>query len=116
MKQLSLFNRLAQLHTTQRQLFFSAQRVFSTVPPSDEEKRREEFLKKERAHFESLSDRDKAYYQAFRLSLMKSMEEQWKDGNNWWNKIAQMKEEEIDVLPNEYLRKFGGFLVKTEEL
>ena len=27
-----------------------------------------------------------------------------------------MKEEEIDVLPNEYLRKFGTFIIKTEEM
>lgn len=71
---------------------------------------------KERAHFESLSDKEKTYYQAYRLALMKKVEQSWTDKNNWWNKIAQMKEEEIDVLPNEYLRKFGTFILKTEEM
>jgi hypothetical protein len=44
------------------------------------------------------------------------VEESWTDKNNWWNKVAQMKEEEIDVLPNEYLRKFGTFILKTDEM
>jgi hypothetical protein len=30
--------------------------------------------------------------------------------------MGLMKEEEIDVLPNEYLRKFGTFILKTEEM
>jgi hypothetical protein len=48
--------------------------------------------------------------------LIKKVEESWTDKNNWWNKVAQMKEEEIDVLPNEYLRKFGTFILKTDEM
>lgn len=30
--------------------------------------------------------------------------------------MGSMKEEEIDVLPNEYLRKFGTFILKAEEM
>jgi hypothetical protein len=48
--------------------------------------------------------------------LIKSIEESWAGKNNWWNKVAQMTEEDIDMLPNEYLRKFGTFIVKTEEM
>jgi hypothetical protein len=50
-------------------------------------KARKDMIERERAHFNSLSEKDKHYYQAFRLSLIKSIEESWADKNTWWNKL-----------------------------
>ena len=44
------------------------------------------------------------------------MEESWKDNKNWWNKITTMTEDEIETLPNEYIRKFGSFLIRYSEM
>ena len=88
MKQLAMLNRLI---TQRQQLFlYTQRRVFSTAtpPPSDEEQKREAFLQKERAHFESLSDKEKVFYKAYRFALLKKVEESWVDKNNWWNKVA----------------------------
>jgi len=41
------------------------------------------------------------------------MEEYWLDPKNWWNKIKNMSETEIDLLPDSYLMKFGTFLIKS---
>lgn len=91
--------------------------VFSTANNNtDIEAKKEAFLAKERAHFESLPDKDKKYYQAFRLALIKRVEESWADEKNWWNRISNMSTEEMEVLPNEYVRKFGSFIIKTEEI
>ena len=73
-------------------------------------------LERERQHFNSLSDKEKHYYQAFRLSLIKSMEETWNDKNNWWNRVQTMTTEEIETLPNEYVRKFGSFIIRHQEM
>ena len=73
-------------------------------------------LERERAHFDSLSDKERQYYQAFRLSLVKSIEETWRDKNNWWNRVQTMTQEEIEALPNEYIRKFGTFIIRAKEM
>ena len=44
------------------------------------------------------------------------MEETWKDNKNWWNKVVNMTEDEIDTLPNEYIRKFGSFIFRVQEM
>ena len=81
-----------------------------------DEKMKNKLLERERQHFNSLSDKEKHYYQAFRLSLIKSMEETWNDKNNWWNRVQTMTTEEIETLPNEYVRKFGSFIIRHQEM
>jgi hypothetical protein len=44
------------------------------------------------------------------------MEESWNDKNNWWNKVGTMTEQDIEALPNEYIRKFGSFIIRIEEM
>lgn len=90
-----------------------ASRGFSNINKDDEEKATKEFLERERKHFESLPDKEKHYYQAFRLALIKSVEENWRDKNNWWNKVQTMTQDQIEALPNEYIRKFGSFIIKA---
>jgi hypothetical protein len=100
----------------------------STSPPNNkghpyndetvnfDEATKQRMLEKERALFNSLSDKEKQYYQAQRLALVKSMEEAWKDNKNWWNKIHTMTDDEIETLPNEYIRKFGSFMIRYQEM
>ena len=73
-------------------------------------------IEREKAVYDSLSEKEKQYFQAYRLSLVKTMEESWKDNKNWWNKIATMTDDEIETLPNEYIRKFGSFIIRFEEM
>ncbi len=87
-------------------------RSFSSNNKTD----KDAFLEREKAHFNSLSDKEKQYYQALRLSLIKTVEESWKDKSNWWNKVETMSQNEIETLPDEYIRKFGSFIIKTSEM
>ena len=99
---LSTFMLAAQRTASQNALYsLAAMRGFSTINKghgyNDEEiNQREEvknrILERERQHFATLSDKEKQYYQAYRLSLIKSLEESWKDKNNWWNKVGTMTE------------------------
>jgi hypothetical protein len=84
------------------------------IPVDEELKKR--IIEREKALFNSLSEKEQQYYQAYRLSLVKTMEESWKDNKNWWNKITTMTEDEIETLPNEYIRKFGSFLIRYSEM
>ena len=47
---------------------------------------------------------------------MKAIEESFTDKNAWWNKVKTMKEDEIEQLPDEYVRKFGAYIVKASEM
>ena len=81
-----------------------------------DEAAKQRILEREKAVFNSLSEKEKQYFQAYRLSLIKSMEESWKDNKNWWNRITTMTDDEIETLPNEYIRKFGSFIIRHEEM
>ena len=37
------------------------------------------------------------------------------DNNLWWNKIKTMSEEELNVLPESFVMKFGSFLHRIRE-
>lgn len=80
------------------------------------EQQKNQMFEAERKHFESLSENEKTYYKAFRLSLVKSMEETWSDKTNWWNRVQTMTEDEIENLPNEYVKKFGSFIIRHQEM
>ena len=81
-----------------------------------DEAAKQRMIEREKAVFNSLSEKEKQYYQAYRLSLIKSMEEAFNDNKNWWNKIATMTDDEIETLPNEYIRKFGSFIIRYNEM
>ena len=93
----ALFSNNQKMLAMQRQRCMIAMRGFASgVNPghgyNDEEikvdeQKRQKLIEAERKHFESLSDKEKTYYQAFRLSLIKSMEETWSDKTNWWNRV-----------------------------
>ena len=106
-------------------------RLFSTkppVPPNDkghpyndefveyDKELKKQVLEREHAHYNSLSEKEKQYFQASRLALVKSMEEAFNDQKNWWNKITTMTDDEMDTLPNEYMRKFGSFIIRYQEM
>ena len=71
------------------------------------------FIEKEKKLQESLSEKDRLYYEANRLAVLKSFDEGFKDKNTWWNKLSTMTEDELDQLPPEIIRKFGVFMIKT---
>lgn len=64
---------------------------------------------------ESLSEKERQYYSAYRLAILKHMDDAIADKTNWWNKVKEMTPEQLEELPNEYIRKFGSFIQKIEE-
>ena len=112
-----------------RSLFSSMPlRMFSSSPPNNkghpyndeqvnfDEATKQRMLERERAVYNSLPEKEKQYFQAYRLALVKSMEESWNDPKNWWNKFSTMTDDEIETLPNEYIRKFGSFIIRYQEM
>jgi hypothetical protein len=49
------------------------------------------------------------------LALIKSIDEEWSNKNNWWNKLQTMSQDDVEVLPNEYVKKFGSFIIRFKE-
>ena len=41
---------------------------------------------------------------------MKVKKEDFNDDNLWWNKIQNMTEKEIDLIPYSFMKKYGSFL------
>jgi hypothetical protein len=82
----------------------------------NEEQAKAKIIAQEKQFFESLPEKDKQFYKGFRLSFTKSLEESWNDKNNWWNRLATMKDEELDLLPDAYIRKFGSFFIRKREM
>ncbi len=48
--------------------------------------------------------------QADRLALLKMKKENMSDENLWWNKISKMSEDEMDLLPYSFIKKYGSFI------
>ena len=40
----------------------------------------------------------------------------WDDENVWFNKLQNMTEEEIDLIPYSFIKKYGSFLNSIEDL
>lgn len=37
------------------------------------------------------------------------------DSNLWWNRLKDMPEEEMQLMPMSYIKKFGSFLIKIDD-
>jgi hypothetical protein len=59
-----------------------------------------------------LTEKEKTYYKAVKLNLIRNYAEKDKDTTLWWNKIAAMTNEEQSMLPYSYIKKFSAFYIK----
>jgi hypothetical protein len=48
-----------------------------------------------KAFFDKLSDKEKKYFIAYRLQMLKTTDEVINDSKVWWNKLREMPEEDI---------------------
>ena len=75
-----------------------------------------EYIQKTNDDFEnSLSARQKAYYRADRLALLDYKKEQLVDETSWWNKLATMDADEMELMPYGFIKKYGTFMLKIRE-
>jgi hypothetical protein len=42
--------------------------------------------------------------------FLQSQKESFSDPNHWWNKLASIKETEIDLLPMSFVKKYASYL------
>jgi len=76
-----------------------------------------EYIKKQKDLFETtLSKREQAYKMADRLALNEIKKEALQDPTLWWNKLGAMNEEERDLLPFSFVKKYGTFINSINEL
>jgi len=52
---------------------------------------------------------------ADRLALLKIREETWADENNWWNKMKTLSDNDIDLMPYSFVKKYGAFLLQFRD-
>jgi len=64
---------------------------------------------------ESLDARQKAFYRADRLALLDNKREIFTEENNWWNKLKSMNEDELELMPYGFIKKYGTFMLKIKE-
>ena len=48
--------------------------------------------------------------QVDRMAYLQMQDEAWSSKNKWWNKLATMSKEEMELLPHSIVRKYGVFL------
>lgn len=48
---------------------------------------------------------------ADRLAYLKMQAEEYASEDLWWNRLKGMSEEELDLLPFGFLKKYGTFLL-----
>ena len=64
---------------------------------------------------ESLTSRQKAFLRADRLALLDHKREVYTDESNWWNKLKTMTDDEIELMPYGFIKKYGTFMLKVTE-
>ena len=64
---------------------------------------------------ESLTSRQKAFLRADRLALLDYKREVFTDEANWWNKLKTMSDDEIELMPYGFIKKYGTFMLKINE-
>lgn len=64
---------------------------------------------------ESLTERQKTFMRADRLALLEIKQEMYDDENNWWNKFKTMSEDDIELMPYGFIKKYGTYLTKIAE-
>ena len=53
--------------------------------------------------------------QAERIAFLKSRQELSKDETLWWNKLKIIEEEELDLMPHSFIKKFGAYVNRVKE-
>lgn len=72
-------------------------------------------LDKDQEDFNKLSDKEKLYHQAERLLFLQHPQELNSDNTLWWNKVRTMTDEELKILPQSFVLKFGSFINRIQE-
>ena len=74
------------------------------------------YIEKSNKDFEdSLSSRQKAFLRADRLALLESKGAEFTNEANWWNKLKTMTDDEIELMPYGFIKKYGTFMLKINE-
>tara|TARA_B110000285_G_C15054310_1_gene578704 strand:- start:977 stop:1222 length:246 start_codon:yes stop_codon:yes gene_type:complete len=64
---------------------------------------------------QSLDARQKAFLRADRLALLESKKEMFEDEDNWWNKLKTMDDDELELMPYGFIKKYGTYMLKIKE-
>ena len=62
-----------------------------------------------------LTERQQTMMKADRLALIELRREDAHNPKYWWNKIRSMTDDEMELLPFNWLKKYGTFVKKLEE-
>ena len=72
-------------------------------------------ISKSKAEFDALPARQKVIYEADRKALIELARQRKTDNNLWWNRLSSMTEEEQELLPLPWIKKYGSQMHKIEE-
>lgn len=62
-----------------------------------------------------MDKRRQMLYKAERLAMIEIENDPKYAEKQWWNKLASMSEEEMDMLPYGFTIKYGSFIQKLQE-
>lgn len=76
----------------------------------------DEFIQKEKELFEqNVSQRERTHMHIQRLALKELAQESSVQDKLWWNKIATLTEDDMEMLPLSFTLKYGTFVQKIYE-
>jgi hypothetical protein len=52
---------------------------------------------------------------ADRLALLETKREMFEDETNWWNKLKTMTNDEMELMPYGFIKKYGTYMLKIRE-
>lgn len=73
-----------------------------------------ELVDRENELFAKLPMETQIFMKADRLALQRIQKEKLMSEDLWWNKLNTIGDEELDMLPHSFIKKFGTFVTKLE--
>ena len=82
-------------------------------PPSNRDFLTEEQIQKYQDDFENtFSKREQVFKKAERLALNEVKAENFKSDNVWFNRIKTMSDQEFELMPLSFVKKYGAFMTQ----
>ena len=71
----------------------------------------EGFLENEKKIFEErFTERQRTFLKARHLALLDVQSEDMKSNDLWWNRLKNMTDEELEIMPYSWTKKYGTFI------
>ena len=89
--------------------------TYDKIPTDNTENLPTKFVEEEKKVFqERTTQRQKDIAAAARLAALRLEKDEYDNPNNWWNRLQNMSKEEIELLPEGFIKKYGSFVTNLQ--